>query len=102
MEKKDMEVIQELWEVIEGRKSKPVTGSYTNKLLNDPDKLMEKLAEELSEIKKAVETGHIGSVDEKDSLVWETSDFLYHLLVLLSSKGVDLGTIMKELKRRRS
>ena len=97
-----MEIIQELWEVIEDRKKNPVAGSYTNKLLNNPDGILEKLDEELLEIKKAVERNHLGTVEEKDSLVWETSDFLYHLLVLLSSKDVDLGTIMKELRRRRN
>jgi len=101
MKKNDIEVISELWGIIEDRRANPKTGSYTNKLLTDPKKILEKLEEELGEIEEAVEKGIVGDVDEKDSLIWECSDLLYHLMVLVASQGADFGQVLQELKRRR-
>ncbi len=93
-------VIEELWAVIQDRKKNPKAGSYTGKLMADEALIFEKLEEELSEIEEAVREGRI-SGSEKDSLVWEVSDLLYHLLVLLAAKGVPLDEVFQELKRRR-
>lgn len=95
-----LEIIEELWAVIEDRKANPKAGSYTNKLLANEKKIFEKLKEELSEVEEAAEKGTIHGSD-KDSMVWEVSDLLYHLLVLLAAKGVSLDEVMAELKRRR-
>ena len=95
----DLDIIGELWQVIQDRKASPKEGSYTNKLLSDEGKIFEKLSEELSEIQEAVKEGRLSG--EKDSLVWETSDFIYHLLVLLAAKGVELDDVLAELRRRR-
>ena len=97
----DFTIIQELWDLIESRKNTPKKGSYTNRLLSDDALVLEKLKEELGEIIEATNSNRIGSVDEKDSLVWETADFIYHLMVLLASKNVSLDTIMEELQKRR-
>ena len=101
MDEKKLEILKELWEVIQDRKSNPSEGSYTVKLIQDPDKLMQKMDEELDEIKAAVEAGATTG-SGKDSLVWETGDLLYHLLVLLASKDVDFEHVLDELRRRRS
>jgi len=95
-----LEIIEELWAVIEDRKANPKEGSYTNKLLSNEKKLFEKLKEELLEVEDAAKRGQIHG-SEKDSMVWEVSDLLYHLLVLLAAKGVSLDEVMTELKRRR-
>jgi phosphoribosyl-ATP pyrophosphohydrolase len=97
----DFTILQELWDIIESRKNSPKEDSYTNLLLSDDTLILEKLKEELEEIIEASKANKIGSVDEKDSLVWETADFLYHLMVLLASKNVSLDTIMEELQKRR-
>jgi len=94
-----MEILEELWKVIEDRKVNPKPDSYTNQLLDDQDLIFEKLKEELQEIEEAVKANKLGS--EKDGAVWEVSDFLYHLLVLLSATGIELDDVLKELKRRR-
>lgn len=96
----NIDIIEELWAVIEDRKANPQKGSYTNKLLKDEKEIFAKLKEELDEIEDAAKKGKIHG-SEKDSLVWEASDFIYHLLVLLAAKGVDLDDVFKELKRRR-
>lgn len=96
----NIDIIEELWRVIRDRKVSPREGSYTNKLLCDPDKILEKLQEELGEMEEAIRKGKIRGTG-KDSLVWEASDLIYHLLVLLAAKGVELDDVLKELKRRR-
>ena len=93
-------VIEELWGVVQDRKANPKKGSYTNELLGSEKKIFAKLREELAEIEDAAKKGKV-SGSEKDSLVWEASDLIYHLLVLLAAKGVELDDVFKELKRRR-
>jgi phosphoribosyl-ATP pyrophosphohydrolase len=95
----NLDVIEELWAVIEDRKLNPKKGSYTNKLLADDKLIFKKLKEELGEIEDAVKKGKLGA--EKDGAVWEASDFIYHLLVLLAAKGIELDDVLVELKRRR-
>jgi phosphoribosyl-ATP pyrophosphohydrolase len=94
----NLEMIEELWAVIQDRKVNPKKGSYTNSLLADEGKIIDKLREELAEVEEAVRKN---KTKGKDSLVWETSDLLYHLLVLLAAKGVELEDVLAELKRRR-
>ncbi len=95
----DFEIIEELWGVIQDRKANPKKGSYTNRLLADEKLRFAKLKEELDEIEESIKSGKLGS--EKDGAVWEVSDFLYHLLVLLAAEGIELDDVMKELRRRR-
>jgi len=95
----ELKIIEELWKVIQDRKANPKKESYTNKLLADEELIFEKLREELGEIEESVRIGKLGS--EKDGTVWEASDFLYHLLVLLAAKDIKLDDVLKELKRRR-
>lgn len=95
----DFEIIEELWGVIQDRKVNPKKGSYTNKLLADEKLIFKKLREELDEMEESVKLNKLGS--EKDGAVWEVSDFLYHLLVLLAAKGIALDEVLAELKRRR-
>jgi phosphoribosyl-ATP pyrophosphohydrolase len=96
---KNLDIIEELWRVIMDRKSNPKEDSYTNELLSDPEMILDKLKEELSEIESAAREGRLDS--GKDSLSWEASDFIYHLLVLLAAKGVSLEDVLSELRRRR-
>ena len=95
----ETDIIEELWAVIEDRKANPKEGSYTNNLMQDESLIFAKLEEELGEIEQSAKDGCCGG--GKDSLQWEAADFIYHLLVLLSAKGVELDDVLKELKSRR-
>jgi phosphoribosyl-ATP pyrophosphohydrolase/phosphoribosyl-AMP cyclohydrolase len=95
----ESDIIEELWAVIKDRKENPKEGSYTNKLLNNEAMIFRKLEEELAEIEQAAKDGCCGG--GKDSLQWESADFIYHLLVLIAAKGVELDDVLKELKSRR-
>jgi phosphoribosyl-ATP pyrophosphohydrolase len=69
--------------------------SYTRKLIEEgPAKAAKKLGEE------AVETAIAAVSGDKNALVAESADLLYHLLVVLQSKGVALSEVYAELERR--
>jgi phosphoribosyl-ATP pyrophosphohydrolase/phosphoribosyl-AMP cyclohydrolase len=89
-------VLQELYAVIEERKEKRPEGSYTTYLFNNGlDKILKKVGEEATETIVAAKNTDSGR------LVSETSDLIYHLLVLLVERGVTLEEISRELKGRR-
>jgi len=89
-------VLQELYAVVEERKEKRPEGSYTTYLFNSGlDKILKKVGEE------ATETIVAAKNEDSGRLVSETSDLMYHLLVMLVERGVSLDEVLKELKGRR-
>ncbi|HZJ12302.1 MAG TPA: phosphoribosyl-ATP diphosphatase, partial [Methyloceanibacter sp.] len=68
--------------------------SYTKRLLADPIKPAKKVGEE------GVEVAIAAVAQDKDALISETADLLYHLLVVLESRDVTLEEIYGELERR--
>lgn len=88
-------ILTDLEALINDRKINPVEGSYTNRLLNDPQKTAQKVGEE------AVETiiAALGQSDEQ--LIEESADMLYHWLVLLSTRNISLDRIFSKLEERR-
>ena len=89
-------VLQELYAVVEERKEKRPEGSYTTYLFNSGlDKILKKVGEE------ATETIVAAKNEDPARLVSETSDLVYHLLVMLVERGVSLDEVLKELKGRR-
>jgi phosphoribosyl-ATP pyrophosphohydrolase len=94
----DMEVLEELFRVIDDRIVNPKPGSYVSGLANDPkgiDKILEKVGEETTEFIIAVKNGVPARTVE------EAADLQFHLLIALRIAGVDLSDLMKELKKRR-
>lgn len=73
-------------------------GSYTTKLMQGgPEKIGGKILEEAAElIEAAGEPGQAG----RDHFVYEAGDLIYHTLVLLAWRGVDLDEVAAELARR--
>jgi phosphoribosyl-ATP pyrophosphohydrolase/phosphoribosyl-AMP cyclohydrolase len=70
-------------------------GSYTVELLDDPERISEKVLEESEETARAA----AGESDER--LAEEAADVLYHLSVLLLSRGLPLSAAMDVLNGRR-
>lgn len=106
-----------LGELLAGRKDADPETSYTARLLAaGPEAIGRKLGEEaLETILAAVAPGGADGVGgtggeraagdgdaARDSLTWEAADLLYHLLVLLVSRGVEPGAVAAELARRHS
>lgn len=89
--------IQELYKIIQERKSNDSDNSYTASLLNSGvDRVAQKVGEE------AVEVVIASKNDDKDEFVGEVADLYYHLLVLLAAKNIGLEEVEKVLDTRHS
>jgi len=90
-------IIQKLIQTIDDRIKCPNAGSYTNYLLSEgKDKILKKIGEETSEVIIASKN------NSKKELVYELSDLIYHVLVLMAFDGVSLESILEELELRHS
>jgi phosphoribosyl-ATP pyrophosphohydrolase/phosphoribosyl-AMP cyclohydrolase len=89
-------ILQELYAIIEERQENPSADSYTSYLLTTGlDKILKKVGEESSEVIIAAKG------DDKNELVYELSDLVYHLLVLMVNENVNIEEIKAELRDRR-
>ena len=98
MSNPDLSIINEIYNVILDRKSNPVEGSYVCSLLDHrkgEDKILEKIGEEAVEVILAAKN------KDHDEIVYETSDLLFHLLVMLAANDVKLDDLVVELEKRR-
>ena len=87
--------LSELQDFIERRHEEMPEGSYTTRLFRDGvNKMAQKLGEE------ALETVIEATNGTNEQLVYEAGDMLYHLLVLLTSKGLRIEDIATELQKR--
>ncbi len=90
-----MTVLESLAATIAARKDADPDSSWTAKLLSKgPEKCAEKFGEEAIEaIIEAVK-------GDREKLTLEAADVLYHLLVMLASRDVELSDVLAELERR--
>lgn len=87
--------LTELQDFIEKRHEEMPEGSYTTRLFKEGiNKMAQKMGEEALE---AVIEATNGS---NEKLIYEVSDMFYHLIVLLTSKGLRIEDIAKELQKR--
>jgi len=85
-----------LYDLVESRKRERPDGSYTTYLFNEGlDKILKKVGEESAEAIIAAKN------EDSHALVRETSDLLYHLIVLLVERGLTLDQVSGELSSRR-
>lgn len=87
--------LADLEAIVAARASAEAGASYTRSLL---DKGVAKCAQKLGE--EAVETVIAAVSGNKDALVGEVADLLFHLLVVLKARGVALADVNAELARR--
>lgn len=92
---KRREVIHQLVNVIEERRTNPIEKSYTNYLFTEGiDKVLKKVGEEAAEV-------IIGAKNnDKDEIKWEIADLVYHTLVLMNMTGVSINEIKDVLYER--
>jgi phosphoribosyl-ATP pyrophosphohydrolase len=91
------EILDDLFALIESRKADLPEDSYTTSLFTHEkgeNAVLEKLGEESTEIVLAAKD------DDPDELLHESADFVYHLLVLLAMKDLDLDDLRAELAER--
>lgn len=93
---KSADILKGVYHVILDRKANPKEGSYTNYLFEKGiDKILKKVGEETAEI-------IIGAKNPgKDEMVYEISDLMYHLSVLMAEKEATWEDVYKELEGRR-
>ena len=87
--------IRELSQIIKTRHEEMPEGSYTTKLFN---KGVNKIAQKVGE--EAVESVIEATNGTRDGLIYELSDLVYHVLVLMENNGVTVSDIEKELWSR--
>jgi phosphoribosyl-AMP cyclohydrolase / phosphoribosyl-ATP pyrophosphohydrolase len=88
--------LSELESIIADRRLNPLDGSYVSKLFA---KGLNKIAQKVGE--EAVETVIAAKDDDLESFKNEAADLLFHYLVLLNTKGTNLGEVVKVLRKRR-
>lgn len=87
--------LSELQDFIEKRYQEMPEGSYTTSLFKDGlNRMAQKVGEEALELVIEATNG------TNDRMIYEGSDMLYHLIVLLTSKGVRIEELAKELQVR--
>lgn len=94
-EKNESKGIDFLETIITDRKKNPKSGSYTNSLF---DSGINKIAQKVGE--EAVELVIEAKDDNKELFVNEAADLMYHYLVLLAAKGVELAEVESVLRQR--
>ncbi len=90
------DLLARLFTLIESRERDRPEGSYTTYLFDKGiDKILKKVGEESAETIIAAKN------EDADQFVGEVSDLIYHLLVLLVARGVNLDAVRDELAKRR-
>jgi phosphoribosyl-ATP pyrophosphohydrolase/phosphoribosyl-AMP cyclohydrolase len=90
------EALAALERTLIGRARERPAGSYTVELLDDPPKIGSKVREEAEESARAARS------ESEERLAEEGADLLYHLNVLLLSRGVSMAEVLELLNGRRS
>ena len=88
-----LNTLENLIKLARDRKSSPLEGSYTNKLLSDKSLSKAKVLEEVNELIEAVE--------ENSNKIHEAADVFYHLLMYLEANNIKIEEVMSELEKRK-
>lgn len=89
-------IVKELYNIIVERRENPIEGSYTSYLFEKGlDKILKKVGEETSEVIIASKNLN------KEEIVLEICDLVYHVLVLMAAQDIQIEDIDHELEKRR-
>lgn len=83
--------LNDLYKIIQQKINNPNKNSYTSRLISNPNELKRKLIEE---------AGEVITADSKENLIWECSDLLYFLFIIMARDRVTIEDIEKENERR--
>jgi phosphoribosyl-ATP pyrophosphohydrolase len=91
----NVHILDAVYQVILDRKARPTENSYTASLMQKGiDNILKKIGEEATEVVIA------GKGGQRDEIVYETADLVFHLLVLLGYHDILPEEIYSELSRR--
>jgi phosphoribosyl-ATP pyrophosphohydrolase len=88
-----LNTLENLIKLTRERKTTPLEGSYTNKLLKDKSLSKAKVLEEVDELIEAIE--------ENSNKIHEAADVFYHLLIYLEANDIKIEEVMSELEKRK-
>ena len=88
-----LNTLESLFKLARERKSNPVEGSYTNRLLSDKSLSKEKVLEEINEL--------VESVEKNTNKIHEAADVFYHLVMYLEANNIKIEDIRVELEKRK-
>ncbi|HZX33294.1 MAG TPA: phosphoribosyl-ATP diphosphatase [Rhodocyclaceae bacterium] len=89
------DVLHRLSETLLSRRHADPETSYTAKLFaNGPDSILKKIGEECAELIMAAKDG------KRLNIVWESTDVIYHVMVLLAFNGLTIDDVLQEMRRR--
>ena len=88
-----LNTLENLIKLARDRKSSPIEGSYTNRLLADKSLSKAKVLEEVNELIEAVE--------KNSNKIHEAADVFYHLLMYLEGNDIKIEDVMSELEKRK-
>ena len=90
-----MELIKNEYQVIIDRKNEKAEGSYTAYLFEQGiDKILKKVGEECTETVIAAKNG------DKAETVYEISDLVYHILVMMAYQGITVEDVERKIEKR--
>ena len=94
VEKNPLKVLETVYDIIAERKLNPKEESYTNSLFEKGlDEILKKLGEECTEI-------IIAKNPDAENIKFEISDFMYHVMLLMTEKNITWNDIASELAQR--
>ena len=89
------DILHRLSETLASRRHADPETSYTAKLFaNGPDSILKKIGEESAELIMAAKDG------KRLNIVWESTDLIYHIMVLLAFYGMGIEDVSQEMRRR--
>lgn len=89
------QILNQLAEVLEARKSAAPDSSYVAKLYDKGlDAILKKIGEEATETVMAAKDG------DADHIIYEVADLWFHSMVLLAQQGLEPQQVLDELARR--
>ena len=88
-----LNTLENLIKLARERKTSPVEGSYTNKLIEDKSLSKAKVLEEIDELIEAAE--------ENTNKIHEAADVFYHLIMYLEANDIKIEDVMSELEKRK-
>lgn len=89
------DVLHRLSETLLSRRNADPESSYTAQLFSKgPDSILKKIGEECAELIMAAKDG------KRLNIVWESTDVIYHVMVLLAFHGLTIDDVLQEMRRR--
>ena len=89
------DILHRLSETLASRRNADPETSYTAQLFaSGPDSILKKIGEECAELIMASKDG------KRLNIVWESTDVIYHVMVLLAFYGLSIEDVIQEMRRR--